>query len=670
MASINDLRLNGLATGIDSATIIDGLTSINQKRIDQLTSKKASIVQQQTTFSGLQAKLLDFQGRLTTLSRSVAGAFEGREATVSDDAIATAAASSTAQTGTFSIRVDSLAQAQQIASQGFADPSSNIKEGTLELRVGSGSTSSVTIDSTNNTLQGLVTAINNSGGDVKASIVKDGTATPFRLLLTSSKTGAENTIQITNNLNAGTGSDVTIDQTVQAAADAQVRLGTGPGAIVAQSATNQVSDLIDGVTLNLKQADPTKTVTLSVENDTDAAKAAVKDLVDSFNSVIDFIDERDNFDSQTQTAGVLLGNRDVSDLQKELQNVLGGTVPGLNSKANSLTAIGVTFGSSGRLQVNEGRLDDALKGKIDGVTLNDVRKLFALTGSSTNPGVSFLLGSNNTKPTAANRPVQVDVTTAARRASISGASALAGTVTITSANNNFVIRVNGISSTLIALPPGDYNSASLAAAIQSRINADARLLNNDVAVDLDVGKLRIQSQAFGSSSNISFESGTALGAGGPLGFLGTESGAGVNVAGTFTVGGVTEAATGVGQILTGKSGNATTDGLQVKVTLGDNDIGAAPDASVSVTQGVASRLNQVLNRFIDPTSGRFKSIDDRFVKNIANIDSTVTRQNEILDQKKEQLVQQFAAMESAVSQLRNLGDQITAQLSSTTTRSR
>lgn len=661
-SSINDLRLNGLATGIDSATIIDGLTKINQQRIDQLQSKKATIVQQQATFGGLQAKLLDLQGRLTTLSRSVSGAFAGRTASISDDSIATAAASSSAQTGTFSIRVEALAQAQQVASQGFADPSTNIKEGTLDLSVGSGSTTTITIDSTNNTLQGLVTAINESGGDVKASIVKDGTATPYRLLLTSTKTGAANTIQITNNLTSGTGSDVTIDQAVQAAADAQVRLGTDTNAIVATSASNQVSDLIDGVTLNLKQADPTKTITLNVTSDTEGAKAAVKDLVDSFNSVIDFIDDRDNFDSQTQSAGILLGNRDVNELKNDLQSVLTGSVPGLSSKASNLASIGITFNSSGRLQINDTKLNNALTGKIDGVSLDDVRKLFSLSGTSTNPGVSFILGSSKTKATAANTPVQVDVTTAARRASITGTAALAGTVTITSANNNFLIRVNGINSVLISLPPGNYTSAQLAAAIQASINADSRLLGNDVSVDLDVGRLRIQSQAFGSAANVSFVSGTALGPGGPLGFLGTESGQGVDVAGTFKVGSSVEEATGIGQILSGKLGNANTDGLQVRVSLGDNDIGASPDANVTVTRGIASRLNDVLNRYVDPTNGRLKSIDDRLAKNIANIDSTVTRQNDILDQKKEQLVTQFAAMESAVSKLNNLGSQLTALL--------
>jgi flagellar hook-associated protein 2 len=666
MASVtSDLRFSGLGSGIDSSKIIDGLTSINQQRISQLQSRKVTFQQQQATFSSLQSQLLSLQGKLGTLSRSVGGAFEGRKATISDETLATAAASSSAQTGTFSLRVEALAQAQQLASQqGFTDVTAGIKEGTLAIKVGTGTTTTVTINSTNNTLEGLVNTINNSGADVKASIVKDGTATPFRLLLTSTKTGAANTITLTNNLTTGSGSSIDINQTVQAASDSQVRLGTGAGAIVANSATNQVSDLIAGVTLNLQQADPTKTITLSVTNDTAAAKTAVEDFVESFNDVIDFIDDRDNFDTATQQAGILLGNRDIQDLRNELERVVSGTVPNVNSKANNINSVGITFNAEGKLEVNTARLDDALNGKIEGVSASDVKRLFAVTGSSTNPGVSFLLAGNATEATAANAPVEVNVTQAARRAAITGTSALAGSITITSSNNNFVIRLNGITSTVISLPPGSYTGATLAAAIQSAINADPNLLANDVQVNLDVNRLRISSQIFGAASNVSFTSGTAIGASSPLGFLGSETSTGLDVAGTFKVNGVTEATTGIGQILSGNSGNAKTDGLQVRVTLEDGAIAGNPDANVTVSKGIASRLNEVLNRFVDPASGRFKTIDDTFTRNIENIDNSVTKQNELLEQKKEQLVSQFAAMESAVSRLKNMGDQLSSQLGS------
>src|SRR5204862_116125 len=145
-----------------------------------------------------------------------------------------------------------LAQAAQLSSSGYSDPNTAIKQGTLTLQVGTGTATTVTVDSRNNTLQGLADSINAAGGDVRASVVNDGTSgTPYRLLLTSSKTGSANGITVTNNLNIGT--DAAIDPantTVQAATDAQVTVGSGAGALTVTSTSNQFNNLIPGVSLN------------------------------------------------------------------------------------------------------------------------------------------------------------------------------------------------------------------------------------------------------------------------------------------------------------------------------------------------------------------------------------------------------------------------------------
>ena len=67
----------------------------------------------------------------------------------------------------------------------------------------------MTIDGSNNTLQGLVEAVNNAGAGVTASVVSDGSGNdPYRLLLTSNQSGTDNAIQISNNLAADGGGAV------------------------------------------------------------------------------------------------------------------------------------------------------------------------------------------------------------------------------------------------------------------------------------------------------------------------------------------------------------------------------------------------------------------------------------------------------------------------------
>src|SRR5262249_42049215 len=150
---------------------------------------------------------------------------------------------------------------------------------------------------------------------------------------------------------------------------------------------------------------------------------------------------------------------------------VGATVGGANTNANRLTAIGISFANSGQLTINDTRLDQALNGEVPGVSISDFRTLFALTGSSTSPGVSFLLGSDKTQPTP-GIPYQVDVTRAATAAQFSGAD-LAATISLTSSNNTFALKVNGVTSAPLTLDAKDYTRDELVAAIQAKINADS-----------------------------------------------------------------------------------------------------------------------------------------------------------------------------------------------------
>src|SRR5439155_9858931 len=107
--------------------------------------------------------------KAAALGRSAAGSFDGRKATTSDATAVTATAGTAALPGTYTLTVSSLAQSNQIASGGLADPTTQIKQGTLTLQVGSGTATTITVDGRNNTLQGLADSINAAGGDVRAS---------------------------------------------------------------------------------------------------------------------------------------------------------------------------------------------------------------------------------------------------------------------------------------------------------------------------------------------------------------------------------------------------------------------------------------------------------------------------------------------------------------------
>lgn len=658
MASVSNvntsgLSFSGLATGIDTDTLITGLTRLNQQRIDSLKLRQADIVTRQASFATLKGLLFDLQSKVSGLSRAAGSAFDGRKAVSADTTVLTAAAGTAAAPGTYMLTVTALAQSHQVASGGFSDPNAQIKQGTLALQVGSAAATTITVDSRNNTLQGLADSINAATTDVRAAVINDGSAAGYRLTLTAAKTGVANVITATNNLTTGTGATIDpLGTTLQAAGDAQVKLGSGASALTVSSPTNQVNALIPGVTLNLLQANATKPITVTVSNDTDGVVRAVQGFVDSYNATVNFINSQSSFDAKTQQAGVLLGNRDARGLANDLATAAGATVPGLNPVANRLSSVGISFGDDGRLVLDQSKLSEAVSGQ-SGATLSDLKRLFALSGTSDNPGVSFVLGNNKTKPSTAG--YQVAVTAPATRAVVTASGPLGAAIVLSPPNNALMLKLNGLAATGITLTPGTYTPETLVAMLQQQINATPAFNGNQVTVSLDSSnRLQISSQLYGSGSQVSVTGGGALA---DLGFTGSETATGTDVAGNFAVDGVPETATGNGQMLTGAGGNANTTGLQVRVTSS-----TATSANVTVTQGIAGRVNAVLGKYLDANNGRLKSIDDGFQKQFDAIDKTITRQNTTMRLKTDALTRQFAAMESAVNNLKGLQGQLAALL--------
>jgi flagellar hook-associated protein 2 len=766
------LTIGGLATGLNTDQIIQGLLAVQQAQVTLLQNNQQAVTAQETAFKTVEAQMLSLQGSLSNLAASFNGAFDGRTVTSSNTNAITAAASSNVTPGVYTVQVNSLARAEQIASQGYDNTNSTITQGTLQLKVGAGPTTTITIDNTNNTLQGLVNAINNANGGVTASQVNDGSGNgnqPYRLLLTANQGGAANTITVTNNLAAsnaaaakpvfdsnfvgpvdlganytgtatptantgaggytgtsnntytftvtssgtvGTDNNLQIVYTdstgantgtltlnsgdagvaknvaqglqvqfgagtlvagqtftvkaytpvVQQAASASVTLGSGSGALTVQSPTNQVNNLINGVTLQLQATTAGQPVTLTVGNDTAAAQKAILGFVQAYNGLSQAIKSQTSYDSQTGIAAPLLGNSDMLQMQNQLNDILGGAVAGGNPRMNNLGALGITLDDQGQLQVDQTKLSNALSGQVTGVTLNDVRNLFALAGNSNNVGVQFITGSSKTKASAT--PYQVNVTQAATQGSATVTNPLAASTVITANNNTFNLTLDGAASGTLTLNLGTYTPQALAQEVQTEINSAQSLLGRQVSVSLNGSNLSITSNSYGSSSQVKIGTGTALAA---LGFAGTESGQGQDVAGNFQLNGVTEGARGSGQFLQGLPTDADAADLMVRVTLTGSQIPNGPAANLTVTRGIASQLNAALQQMLDPATGRLKLITDNLNSQVQDIQNQINQQNATIQTQHDQLVNEYASLESTVSQLQTVGNFLAAQSGNLTT---
>jgi flagellar hook-associated protein 2 len=363
--------INLVSGGLDVQGIVDNLIYVEQEPIRRMQKQSTQFQNKINAFQNINTKLssvLDkvnailFKGDSVPLQtpysfedRLVASVFSSIAASSSDESAVRATGTRGSSSGSFSISVSELASAQTSAAQNVADvATTTLGTGTISIQVGSGTAVDVTIDSSNNTLEGIRKAINAADAGVTATIVNDGTpTTPYRLIVSSNDTGTANTFTITPNLTGGA-QTLSFSQ-VHAATNASFDVN----GIAITKSSNTVSDVIDGVTLNLV-AKTTSPVIVSVKPDADAIVAALQDLASTYNDVNSVINAQSKYDPNTKTAGILSGDSTVRSIQTSLQTILAQAVSNSYTSYAVLGQVGFQFNRDGSATINESKLRDAL----------------------------------------------------------------------------------------------------------------------------------------------------------------------------------------------------------------------------------------------------------------------------------------------------------------------
>lgn len=280
-------------------------------------------------------------------------------------------ADNSAIAGNYNVTVTSLATQQSLVAQGQATRDTNIGTGG-KLSITLANNDSHTIELGDDTsLQGLMKTINaNPDLGVQATLINDGQDKPHRLMLTALDTGKEaavTNISVTENTKLAAilnfdGSDTNYSE--QKATDAELKIGNIP----ITSGSNTIKDAIEGVTIDLKSM-PAKdaVIKLEVARDDSVAIGAVKDFVKSYNSLLDTITKQTSFDVDAGQSSALTGDSLIRRIENQMRNALNGA-PGSNT-INTLADLGITTDyKTGKLQVNDTKLTEAVKNNLNDVT--------------------------------------------------------------------------------------------------------------------------------------------------------------------------------------------------------------------------------------------------------------------------------------------------------------
>lgn len=342
----------GSTTGIDVQGMVDQVLYADRapERLWQT---------QQTFLSSQSAALSDINSKLSTLLtnvnalKDVTGQFSAKAAVSSNSSVVSVTADSSAAAGNHTIVVNSLATTASYYTAQQPSSSSTLSSGSFSLQVGSGSAVTITIDSTNNTLDKLAASINSQNAGVTASVVTD--ANGARLSLVSATSGAAGDVTVSNDT-SGLGFTKSVTGT-----NASLTVDGVPGSY----SSNIVKGAIPGVTLSLTSAS-SNPVTVSVSPDTTQAKSAIDAFVSSYNTVVQAINAQFQFSQTSGSIPPLQSDNSLMLVEQQLQTAVNQTLTG-NNGITSLTSIGLNLQQDGTISEDSATLNNALASNFSAV---------------------------------------------------------------------------------------------------------------------------------------------------------------------------------------------------------------------------------------------------------------------------------------------------------------
>jgi flagellar hook-associated protein 2 len=388
--------ITGIGSGIKIDEIVTALVNAERApKTNQLDRLEKTTVARISAMGSLTSALNTFKTAVDSLNK--ASLFESRTASSSSASTLKVTAASTAPAGNYNVQVKQLATSSKVALQSVAGGNAaTFNSGTLTISGGS-SSFDVDITASNNTLAGMRDAINEAGktSGVSATIISDDSGS--RLVLSSTKSGAGNDIQIVaneDNLTAGDNSltSQAFAPTVDPGnADAFVPPSstTGAGGVItkAQSSkisidgldlvrdTNRITDALEGVTLDLVAAQSStdltdgKTISVTVGVDKSAVKTNLQKFVDAYNALISTTSQLTAVvpvDGGKPVTGPLLGDSSIRNVLSSLRNEMV-SVTG-EGGVRALADLGITSDwKTGQLKIDDTMLTKALDGNFDQV---------------------------------------------------------------------------------------------------------------------------------------------------------------------------------------------------------------------------------------------------------------------------------------------------------------
>jgi len=461
---------------------------------------------------------------------------------------------------------------------------------------------------------------------VVADVVADGNG--VRLVLTEN-TQAAITLSDTNGVLAGLGVD---------------------NGLVLTRTSNTIDDLFAGVTVTLFSGEEGTTIKTDVDRDLSQVKSQITTFVDSYNAVKQFINRNTLVDETsgevTSETGLLFGNRTLAQIQGELGSAIGSGVPGLAANFSILAQVGIELVDNSlqvdptlkdTLQIDQTKLDQALLSNPE-----DLRRLFSFDFSSSDPRVTMVGFNGATTYTQAGYTLNVGAVFVSRQDS---QAVVSKTAEISDGANSFgattsgTFNVNGVAIAYDADGAGGDDDT---------LETLATSINNASIAGVSANVFEDENGAF--SLQISSQFG-ALVVDGDTGDLLANMGLSVTdyAVTSANINGNPDGSNDGSVTVSGRTLTATDAMGAEGLTLLFSGTSTVSGITLNHTAGIAKEMFFDINTMLTPTTGAVESEITSFQNQNQAKQERLDRMLERLAFDRDQLIQRFIIMETALA---------------------
>jgi flagellar hook-associated protein 2 len=344
-------QASGLASSIDTATIVDKTIEAASKPMLQVQKTQAAYSVQISTVASLSDKLKAFRTAADAVASSGMAPIQATS-TYSDFTVTGQAASQ----GDYSVRVETIARAAKMRSSSFTSAQDAEAVGAVgNLQFSINGTNTVAFDVTGKSLADIAQLINDNVSQVTASVISTGTG--YRLSVIRKDTGystatAAEALQVVQGAGLGLG-------TTQEAQNALVYVDDLP--ITRQ--TNTISDAIPGVTLNLT-AQSNVATSVNFVRDTSSAASRINSFITAYNDVVTLLNQQLRPDPETASTNNAVAGTFLYSLQRDMRDLLTTQVSSTGA-VQTLADLNVSLQDDGTLALDKLTFQDRFATIVD-----------------------------------------------------------------------------------------------------------------------------------------------------------------------------------------------------------------------------------------------------------------------------------------------------------------